>query len=200
MLPILGRLCADSKRATSPRSGRRWKAPTQVPLDAASKPSHRPPDSARARAASKRPRTRREWRATPALRTARASGSPSLARTWKKLVGSWKGSSPSCSSREAWHRSGRADGGRRRASRSVGVGDTSGFRRLEAGGMDQPFDRRRSRVVVGGVEEHGLLRVAICSAGEGVRGEGAECLDVVRACGELNHRADGLFGTLVPNG
>src|SRR5437899_634705 len=65
-----------------------------------------------------------------------------------------------------------------------GVGDTSRFQRLEAGGMDQPFDRLRSSVVVGGVEEHGSLWLAICSAREGVRGERAECLYVVRACGE----------------
>src|SRR6266568_9111977 len=62
-----------------------------------------------------------------------------------------------------------------------GVGDTTRLQRLEAGGIDEPFDRRRSRVVVGGVEEHGPLRLAICGAREGVRGERAECLYVVRA-------------------
>src|SRR5258708_31904681 len=41
-----------------------------------------------------------------------------------------------------------------------GVGDTTRFQRLEAGGTDQSFDRRRSLVVVGGVEEHGPLRLA----------------------------------------
>src|SRR5437879_11005255 len=50
--------------------------------------------------------------------------------------------------------------------------------------MDEPFDRRRSRVVVGGVEEHGPLRLAICGAREGVRGERAESLYVVRVRGE----------------
>src|SRR6266849_1718310 len=78
-----------------------------------------------------------------------------------------------------------------------GVGDTARFQRLEASGMDQPFDRRRSRAVVGGVEEHGLPRLAICRAREGVRGERAECLYVVRACGEQSgdHRAGRLsFG------
>src|SRR6266436_5122299 len=61
-----------------------------------------------------------------------------------------------------------------------GVGDTTRLQRFEAGGTDQWFDRRRSRVVVGGVEEHGPLRLAICRAREGVRGERAECLYVER--------------------
>src|SRR6266550_1181777 len=63
--------------------------------------------------------------------------------------------------------------------------------------MDEPFDRRRSRVVVGGVEEHGPLRLAISRAREGVRGERAECLYVVPARGEQggDHRAGRLsFG------
>src|SRR5437660_4100471 len=78
-----------------------------------------------------------------------------------------------------------------------GVGDTARFQRLEAGGMDQSFDRRRSRIVVGGVEEHGPLRLAICRAREGVRGKRAECLYVVRAGGEqsVDYRAGRLsFG------
>src|SRR5256886_12528529 len=78
-----------------------------------------------------------------------------------------------------------------------GVDYTARFQRLEAGGMDEPFDRRRSRVVVGGVEEHGLLRLAICRAREGVRGERAECLYVMRARGQQggDHRAGRLsFG------
>src|SRR3954447_1862011 len=75
-----------------------------------------------------------------------------------------------------------------------GVGDTARFQRLEAGGMDQSFDRRRSSVVVGGVEEHGPLWLAICRAREGVRGERAECLYVMRARGEQggDHRAGRL--------
>src|SRR5207247_2382060 len=65
-----------------------------------------------------------------------------------------------------------------------GVGEAARFQRLEAGGAGQPFDRRRRRLVVGGVEEYGPLRLAICRAREGLRGERAECLYVVRACGE----------------
>src|SRR5436190_2492139 len=76
-----------------------------------------------------------------------------------------------------------------------GVGDTACLQRLEAGSMDQSFDRRRSRVVVGGVEEHGPLWLAICRAREGVRGERAECLYVMRARGEQSgdHRAGRLY-------
>src|SRR5256885_5464241 len=49
-----------------------------------------------------------------------------------------------------------------------GVGDTARFQRLEARGMDQSFDRRRSSVVVRGVEEHGPRWLATCRAREGV--------------------------------
>jgi hypothetical protein len=80
---------------------------------------------------------------------------------------------------------------------SSGVGKAARLQRLEAGGTGQPFDRRRSRVVVGRVEEHRPLRLATCRAREGVRAECAECLYVVRACGEESgdHRAGRLsFG------
>jgi hypothetical protein len=52
-----------------------------------------------------------------------------------------------------------------------GIGEAARLQRVKAGGTDQPFDRRRGQVVVGGVEENGPLRLAICRAREGVAGK-----------------------------
>jgi hypothetical protein len=77
------------------------------------------------------------------------------------------------------------------------LGKATRLQRLEAGGTGQPFDRRRSRVVVGRIEEHRPLRLATYRAREGVCAERAECLYVVRARGEQrgDHRGGRLsFG------
>ena len=64
------------------------------------------------------------------------------------------------------------------------VGHAAHLERVEAGGADQPFDRRRCSVVIGGVEEHCPPRRAIRRACERVGPERAECLHVVRASGK----------------
>src|SRR3954451_2812247 len=65
-----------------------------------------------------------------------------------------------------------------------GSGEAACLQRLEPGGTNQSFDRRRSRIVVTGVEEHGQLRSAVWRARESVRAERAERLYIVCACGK----------------
>src|SRR6476659_9698571 len=59
-------------------------------------------------------------------------------------------------------------------------GHAAHLERVEAGGADQPFDRRRRSVVIGGVEEHCATRLAVRGACERVGTERAERLHVVR--------------------
>src|SRR5262249_32189922 len=61
------------------------------------------------------------------------------------------------------------------------VGEAARLHRIEAGGVDQPFDRVGGDVVVGRVEQRDPLRLAVCGACERVGAERAERLHVVRA-------------------
>ena len=55
-----------------------------------------------------------------------------------------------------------------------GISEAALFERLEAGGTDQPFDRRRSYLIVGGVKQHGPPRLTIRRACESVGAKRAE--------------------------
>src|SRR5438105_3453219 len=65
-----------------------------------------------------------------------------------------------------------------------GIGDAARLERVEPGSANQTLDRRRSDVVVGGVEEHGPPWFAVRASGERVRAQRAKCLHVVRARGK----------------
>src|SRR6266576_5510298 len=56
------------------------------------------------------------------------------------------------------------------------VGDAADLERVEAGGADQPLDRRRPSVVIGGVEQHCPPRLTVRGACERVGPEAAERL------------------------
>src|SRR5207244_5552095 len=56
------------------------------------------------------------------------------------------------------------------------VGHAAHLERVEAGHADQPFDRRRRGVVIGGVEQHCPPRVAVRGACERVGPERSERL------------------------
>src|SRR3954469_25371002 len=65
-----------------------------------------------------------------------------------------------------------------------GAGGAARLQRVEARKANQTLERRRSGVVVGGVEEHCPLRFAVCAGAERARAERAERLHVVRSRGK----------------